>query len=444
VASSGHIYYAKGGGSDSAAGSFTAPWATLTHARDTISPGDTVYAETGSDDTTNDGSGWGTSMLIKQNSTNGQYYAMIVYPGESVTIGSSSTSSIRSGDTIPTNYWIFAGFHLNASEVNAQWGSAYWRWIGNDATCPTGNGEEGCFEPIESLYTYVYGNNFHNMGVSGASAEYHGVYLATDTSEVDFGWNEIGFQNGGRGLQTHSEFNGPGTNGYGIWNISIHDNIIHDTGLDCIVGDSLSPNGEGTGGTGPSGSGTNGPGSGPVVFYNNVLYNCGQTTPSADTGDWSGIELTGVTTTGPGPSGTIYAFNNTIYAFGLNTNPPYGGSEYGILFNGGGSISATASNNLLYSTRGSAVPYFGGSLTGTNNWMFNGATTSGASGVSGTIGTNPNLTGVTTFNFLPLSGSPVIGAGTPITGITPFGFNNIGRDILGNPRPATPSIGAYQ
>jgi hypothetical protein len=212
-----------------------------------------------------------------------------------------------------------------------------------------------------------------------------------------------------------------------------------------MVADTLSPGGSGTGGTDPEGSGNNGPASGPVTFYNNVMYNCGTTTPSADTGDWSGIEITGTVVDGPQATGTIYAFNNTIYAFGLNTNPPYGGSEFGITFGGSGSIRASATNNLLYSTRGSSVPYFnGGGITGTNNWMFNGATTSGASGVSGTIGTNPNLTGVTTFNFLPLSGSPVIGAGTPITGITPFGFNNIGRDILGNPRPATPSIGAYQ
>jgi hypothetical protein len=440
-----NIYFASGSGSDSAAGSFSAPWRTLTHARSTMPAGSITYAQTGSDATTDDGTGWSTTMLITQNGTAAAPYAIIGYPGETVQIGPNSggDSAIRSGDTIPANYWTFAELNVHAvsGEAVAQWGSNYWRWIGDDMTAPQANGEEGGAEPIDSTYTTFYGNNIHNMGITGAEAEFHGLYIATDVSETDVGWNTIAYTNGGRCLQTHSEYNGPGTNGFGIYNINIHDNVIHDCALDCMVGDSLSPNGNGS--SNPQG----GPLSGPVTIYNNVMYNCGQTTPPEDTGTWMGLYLTGVTTTGAAPSGTIYAFNNTIYAFGVNTSPPYGSSEYGIDFGGSSPILAISNNNLLYSTQGTRVPYFGGgsSFTGSHNWMYNGPATSGVATITGTIGTNPNLTNVTSYNFTPLSGSPVLGAGTAMGGvITPFGPNTIGQDINGIPRPASPAIGAIE
>ena len=435
---SGNIHFISGSGSDSASGSFTAPWRTINHAASTMAAGDTSYAQTGSDDTTDDGSGWSTSLLINSSGSASAPISLVAYPGASVTIGSSSVSnSIRSGRTIPTNYWNVAGFTLvGGGSVLASWGSNYWRMVGNDMSCPNGNGAGGCYVPIETTFLYTYGNNIHNTGVSGASAEYHAVYLATDSNDQDFGWNEIAFVNGGRGLQTHSAPNGGGTLGYSLFNMSIHDNIIHDTDLDCIVADTLSPNA-----------------GGPVTIYNNVFYNCGTTTPPEGTGGWSGINIPGYTEAGPTSAGTVEIFNNTFYAYGLNTNPPYGGQENGIVWNGSGSsMSVHVRNNLLYSVTTSVfpsgVPYFAPSgsaqIYGVNNLVFGAGTSSGNSSITNSVSANPLLTNVTGFNFLPLTGSPAIGAGSPITGLTPFGINNIGRDINGNPRPATPSIGAYE
>jgi carboxypeptidase family protein len=434
---SGNIYFISGSGSDSASGSFTAPWKTINHAASSMAAGDTSYAQTGSDDTTDDGSGWSTSLLINSSGSAGSPISLVTYPGATVTIGSNSEpNAIRSGRTIPTNYWNVAGFTLRGSSVLATWGSNYWRMVGNDMSCPNGNGAGGCYVPIETTFLYTYGNNVHNTGVSGASAEYHAVYLATDSNDEDFGWNEIGFVNGGRGLQTHSAPNGGGTLGYSLFNMSIHDNLIHDTDLDCIVADTLSPNA-----------------GGPVTIYNNVFYNCGTTTPPESTGGWSGINIPGYTEAGPTSAGTVEIFNNTFYAYGLNTNPPYGGQENGIVWNGSGSsMSVHVRNNLLYSVTTSifpsGVPYFAPSgsaqIYGVNNLVFGAGTSSGNSSITNTVSANPLLTNVTGFNFLPLTGSPAIGAGSPITGLTPFGINNIGRDINGNPRPATPSIGAYE
>jgi hypothetical protein len=437
VNSSGNIYFVSGTGNDSANGSFTAPWKTIGHAASSMSAGDTTYARSGSDDTTDDGSGWSTSLLINTSGTASASISLVAYPGTTVTIGSNSVSNaIRTGRTVPTNYWNIAGFTLRGgSAVNALWGSNYWRWVGNDMSCPNGNGAGGCYTPIESTFQYTYGNNIHNTGISGASAEYHAVYLATDSNNEDFGWNEIGFVNGGRALQTHSAPNGGGTLGYSLFNLSIHDNIIHDSGLDCIVADTLSPSA-----------------GGPVTIYNNVLYNCGTTTPPAGTGGWSGINIPGFTEAGPTSAGTVEIFNNTIYAYGLNTNPPYGGQENGIVWNGSGSsMSIHVRNNLLYSVTTSVypsgVPYFAPSgsaqLYGVNNLVFGAGSSSGNSNITNTVSANPLLTNVTGFSFVPLTGSPAIGAGTPIT-VIPFGFNNVNRDINGNPRPATPSIGAYE
>jgi hypothetical protein len=448
VTTTGHIYFASGSGNDSGAGTFASPWKTLLNARNTMVAGDTTYAETGSDQTTDDGSGWSTTMLITTSGSAGLPISMVGYPGETVTIGSTTIdSAIRSGQTIPTNYWNIAELTLRGYTANSIWGSNYWRWVGNDISCPQGNGEAGCYEPIESTYQYTYGNNIHNSGVTGASAEFHGVYIGTDCNFQDFGWNEVGFVNGGRAIQLHSAPNGPGTLGYDLYSISIHDNVIHDSALDGMVLDTLSPS------------------DGPVAIYNNVLYNVGTTTPPEGTGDWSGIYATGYTEAGPSSSGVVEIFNNTLYAYGLNASPPYGDAEACIAY-GGYSVNEQMHirNNVCYSTDTSifptGVPYFviwnantgnlcGNSdncpwIYGTNNLLFGAGTNEmNLSNITGSLASNPDLTSVTTYNFLPLVGSPVLGAGTPI-GVTPFGVNNIARDINGVLRPSTPSIGAYE
>jgi hypothetical protein len=433
----GHIYYVSGSGSDSGgSGSFGSPWRTLTHARNVMVAGDTTYAETGSDATGDDGSGWKTSFLVRTSGSATGSIALCVYPGATVTIGSTSIpNAIRSGDVIPTNYWAISGFTLRGRQANSIWGSNFWRFVGNDISCPNGNGEGGCYTPIESRSLSTYGNNIHNTGVAGASAEYHGVYLATDSNNEDFGWNEISFANGGRALQTHSAPNGGGTNGFNLFGLNIHDNVIHDSALDCIVADTINPS------------------AGAVTIYNNILYNCGLTTPPEATGGWSGINVPGFTEAGPNGAGTVEIFNNTLYAYGLNTSPPYGGQENGIVWNGGGSsMSVHVRNNLLYSVTTpvypSGVPYFAPSdsaqIYGVNNLIFGAGNSPGNSNITDSLTADPQLANVTAFNFIPLGGSPVVGAGTPITDVTTFGFNNIGRDISGNPRPKTPAIGAYE
>ena len=85
----GNIYFVATGGSDTAAGSVTAPWATISHARDAIAPGDIVYVRNGVAANHDDGSGWSGCLVIGGNSgTAGNPKALVVYPGETATIGS--------------------------------------------------------------------------------------------------------------------------------------------------------------------------------------------------------------------------------------------------------------------------------------------------------------------------------------------------------------------
>jgi trimeric autotransporter adhesin len=454
VTGAGHIYYVSTNGNDSNAGTFASPWATLLQARNTMVAGDTTYAENGTGATVDDGSGWATCMLITTSGSAGAYISLVVYPGATSTIGSNANcpNAIRSGSTSSyTSYWGIHGFTVRGTDSTfANWDSNYWRVTGTDQSCPDGNGAAGCLNPVEASYWYVYGNNIHDTGVSGASAEYHGVYIATDDSYWDFGWNELYNVNGGRGLQTHSAPNGPGTNGYNLYGLSIHDNIVHDTGLDCMIIDTVSPN------------------LGPVVLYNNVMYNCGKTTPPEGSGGWSAVNVPGSTEAGTPGSGNVEVFNNTFYAYGLNTNPPYADAESGVIYNGySTAMYLHTVNNVFQSTATSVfpsgVPYFftwnpnssgGGSpcaptdncpwVFGTNNLVYGaGANSYDTANISSTYA-NPQLVNPTSYNLQLTSTSPAIHAGASVSVGTPFGLNNIGRDINGLTRPSPPSIGAYE
>ena len=129
-------------------------------------------------------------------------------PGESATIGNPASSGCSSGVRSKGNgehYWTIAGFNLRgADEALTTYGVNHWRLIGNDMTCPNGNGASACYETGISTFLQVYGNNVHDTGTSNASALYHGVYFSTDSNHIDFGWNTIADVHGCRGLQIHS------------------------------------------------------------------------------------------------------------------------------------------------------------------------------------------------------------------------------------------------
>ncbi|MBL8223087.1 MAG: IPT/TIG domain-containing protein, partial [Bryobacterales bacterium] len=112
---SGKIYFVAVTGSDGNNGSFAKPWRTLLKARDTIEPGDTIYAMDGVSQTVDDGQGWRAAMLIRKGGIAAAPNALVAYPGATVTIGNPAGPSygIRTADSgICPGFWVFSGLVL--------------------------------------------------------------------------------------------------------------------------------------------------------------------------------------------------------------------------------------------------------------------------------------------------------------------------------------------
>ena len=397
---SGNIYFVSTSGNDSANGSYSAPWKTLLKARNTMAAGDTVYALNGVGQTADDGQGWGAALTLRNtwcSSSNPR--AMVAYPGATVTIGTVNgpSSGIRSTDSSAgegacVGGWVFAGLQLRgASEAAGLAGpSNNWRFVGNDMTCPNGDGQDACFHTTQVSTVDFYGNSVHDTGTANASAEYHGVYFSTDSNHIDLGWNTIANVHGGRGVQFYSTPIGSGT-GYNQYDIHIHDNIIHDTQCDGIVLATVDPS------------------KGPVEAYNNVIYNAGEGPANPEnTGNWSCIFSPGTTNTGAAGSGAVQVYGNTMYNCGGWTSQPYGGAN-GAVNNGGNSPSMNIRNNLIYQ-EGSEPYVVGGGITGSNNLFY--GTGSAPSGFTASLNSNPLLVNTPQYDFQLTSSSPAACAGT--------------------------------
>jgi uncharacterized protein (TIGR03437 family) len=464
---SGNIYFVSTIGSDNNPGSFASPWGTLLNARNVMQPGDITYVMNGVSQSSDDGTGWDSALLLSGGgqgnwcSASGPPRALLAYPGATVTIGNPTGGSpdfgLRTSDC-QGNY-VFAGIAFRG-QAPAQPGSgANYRFVASDITCPytQGGGGGACFGTSQASYIYFYGNHVYNAGTVDASALFQGVYFSTDSNYVDMGWNLVENVHGCRGVQVHSSPLGSGgpsdPTGHDQYSISIHDNTIHDTQCDGIIVDTVDPS------------------QGPVSIYNNVVYNAGQGPDNPEqSGAWNCINIPGSTANGPNGSGTVEIFNNTLFACGTFANPPYGSDNNGIAENGDESQGAPAiyvhsRNNLIYSVATSlypaGVPYFvawnpvtGGLcantdicpwLYGANNLLYGGGSAvTDLTEIVGSVNENPLVVSTSLPDLHLTSGSPAAQAGFIIDGATVFGIDNTGRDHDGLPRPLIPAIGAYE
>lgn len=343
---SGNIHFVATNGNDSGGGKYSSPWRSLMKARDAMQPGDITYVMNGVAQTADDGSGWNTSLLLRSGGTAASPIAFVVYPQAAATVGSVNgpPTGIRSapaGGSYP-NYWVFAGFTLRGQGAAvALWGSTGWRMVANDFSCPNGDGTGACMDTVESSNLAFYGNTVHDTGAGAASALYHGVYFGTDSNHLDIGWNTIANVHGCRGIQIHSTpQSGEPSSGQDQYDIAIHDNTIHDTQCDGIILDTIDPS------------------KGPVSVYNNVIYNAGKGPNNPQqSGDWACIDVPGSTERGPAGSGTVEIYNNTLYACGTFSTPPYGNANSGIAYGGGSAgISLRIRENIVYQTATALYP----------------------------------------------------------------------------------------
>lgn len=463
----GNIYFVSTSGNDKNAGTFASPWHTLLKARNTMQAGDITYAMDGVTQSTDDGTGWDSAFLLsggqqgKWCSATGSPRALAAYPGATVTIGNPTGGSpgfgLRTSDC--QGNWEFSGISFRG-QMPAQPGSgSNYRFSGSDITCPytQGSGGSACFETSQAGYIYFYGNHVYDAGTSNASALFQGVYFSTDTNHIDMGWNLVENVHGCRGVQVHSSPLGSGGSGdptgHDQYDISIHDNTIHDTQCDGLIIDTIDPS------------------QGPVTVYNNVIYNAGKGPSNPEnTGAWNCINIPGWTENGPAGSGTVEIFNNTLYACGTFANPPWGQDNNAIVENGGEARGAPPiylhiRNNLIDSVRTSqypnGVPYVMiwnetnsspcGNLQvcpwmfGTNNLMYGaGAPVTDLTEILASVYADPAFVNTSTPDLHLTAGSPALKAGTLIGTISLFGIDNTGRDHDGLQRGLLPAIGAYE
>jgi hypothetical protein len=429
----GRVLFISPSGSDEADGSFASPWATVLRARSSVEPGDTVYLMDGIAQTTEDNSS--ASLALEASGQPGLPIAFVAYPGTHPVIG---TIDLEFGTRIPNNpdtyasHWVFAGLTLrglvSALDLGGS-GSTDWRIVGNDISCPSGDGQTGCFAAALASHVLFYGNLVHDIGVDSPqqpSKQYHAVYFTTDTNHVDAGWNEIRNNRTCRAIQVHSSplcvpDCGPSdTTGFNQYDVLIHDNWINRDTCDGIVLATVDPS------------------QGPVRVYNNILVHVGAGPhPPDGEANYSCIYIAGGTNTGADGRGVVEVSNNTCYDVG-SVDPSW--ADAGAFGRGPGSPNLVMElrNNIVLTLP--SQPYFTASTDASlvrgeaNLWFGSGP---GPDFLTGNLNADPRFVDATGFDFHLLPDSPAIDAGVDA---------GLGYDFAGLFRPLGEGfdLGAYE
>jgi len=213
--------------------------------------------------------------------------------------------------------------------------------------------------------------------------------------------------------------------GFGMFNLSIHDNLIHDQNGACI---SLA-------GSDPS--------RGAITIYNNVLRDCG-TGPWTDVGgmalpgfyllnspDYPARNISG--------SGTIEAYNNTIYNMSKISPPP--GSVAGVVCMNAIStpLYFRMRNNIIYQPGGVAFATCPrvDRITGFGNTWF-GTSTAYPPNLTDRYTYDPQFVDIAARDLRLSSTSPAIDAGSTISGLA-YDYSAVPR-----PQGAAYDLGAYE
>jgi hypothetical protein len=430
---SGSIYFVGPSGNDANDGSRAHPWATVIHAKETMAAGDTTYLMDGVTVTAEENAG--AAVSIERGGAPGRPLALVAYPGARVTLGSTALEyGVRVlGDGIGD--WVLAGLvlrgRIEAAEVGG-FGSSRWRVVGNDISCPVGDGQTGCFTAALASDVAFLGNEVHDVGAQSSpqpSKQYHAVYFTTDTNHVEVGWNRIHDNRTCRAVQFHSSplcipDCGPGdTTGFNQFDLSVHDNLIHGDVCDGIVLATVDPS------------------RGPVRVYNNVIYDVGRG-PAPPDGDanYTCIYVSGGTNTGPDGTGVVEVFNNTLFDCGARALLPGAIGDEGMIGRAPYSpgLVMRLIDNVVVARAGE--PYVSPSsdtslIQGSNNlWFGNGAP---PAFLSANLGADPHFADPATFDLHLGSSSPAVDAGIATAAI---------RDLDGVPRPqgAGFDLGAFE
>lgn len=398
---SGRIFFVAPGGSDANAGSFTAPWATVKHAKNSAQAGDIIYLLNGVNETGLDSSS--ATLAIGKSGSSALPIALVAYPGATATIGSATGQPYGIRTTATSSYWVLAGINLRgAFSALTVANSSNWRVLGNDISCPNGSGTGACLGFSGGQNLSLYRNHIHDNGSTTSTSIklYQAVQFDSGANGIDFGWNEIANTRSCRALQFYSDTTP-------LFNVKVRNNSIHDSRCDGINFATIDPV------------------QGAVMAYNNVIYHAG-TGPAP-----GGIEsnYTCINVGGSG-SAAVRLMGNTLYDCGRRANADSGAIS--------ASVAVSLTDNIVKVTSGETYTAPNSSLanfSGKNNLFFGAGATPSFSTAS--LNADPKFVDVTNSNFQLQSGSPAVDAGAN---------DGISRDIMQTPRPqgVAYDIGAFE
>jgi len=215
-------YYVATNGSDSSAGSLSAPFKTIQKGLDALQAGDTCYVRGGT---------YSEGLVLKQSGTSTARITVKNYNGETVTVSSGNVQAIRTGGR--RHYYTIEGFRFISNYVTYSNGKKYSLdfedgiWDGFTDSNGGNNGFilKNCY--IEgSVHFYGHYNVMENCELNGRSQWSDGLFESFAPSHHNIYRNNKVYKYTNRGIWSMQ------------WtdSVTIENNVIHDTGnmgIDC-------------------------------------------------------------------------------------------------------------------------------------------------------------------------------------------------------------------
>jgi len=425
VSSTGTIRFVKTTGNDSGAGTWSAPWKTLSYVGNgNCSAGDIVYVSNGVSISSANG-----LCVYGPSGTEANPISVIAYPGATVTCDNGGSRGAITNWNFGTSYWNFSKLYLTTDTDGARTFQGG-RMIGLNITGPTADGQGGAITTggngKHSDNVKCLGNYIHSFGGDSTTKLHHTFYLSNRTGiqyrSYELGWNYLVDNKAYHGLHIYDE--GIGGDWSGV--MAIHDNVVvnqRGAGFD-VGGGNFSMT---------------------VEFYNNLLINCGLGPVIASDGSLWGCAIY----LNPWSTDTcnIKIYNNTIYGYSDSTVTEGSVTRKACLIvrtDLGGTYEWV--NNIVVDTKD--IQYQDPSFNKApnvvhNNLWYNGGDGNPASKPSwdsGALSSNPLFVNPDLAIFNIQKGSPCKDAGTSLVNTV------VTRDLAGVARPQGTGydIGAYE
>jgi len=443
IRSTGSIYFFSPTGSDSAAGTYSAPRLTInTYTRSSalLAAGDIIYT-LGTWDLVGTTIQHSASGGVHVDGSANNHIALVVYPGAKLAVTTVDNYSAQS------NYWVISKVETESNSMGLD-GISNGRLIGcnvhGNGTGAFSTAQVGMIDAGAKWYVTSNVENVSNLKVFGCymhdsgkvdDNKAHPFYIyqrsrATDLHAPEIAWNYLKNNEIRQGIHYYDEgYEGDDDNcpGNFVDTYKVHHNVVEDQvgpGIDVTIG-----GGAATAGTW---------GNFPVEIYNNLLINCGL------------IDDETINDVGPAYALTVFGerlishvkiYNNTIYGYGYTPLSqggaiyiPSSGSNY-ITF--GGTYEFV--NNIVVDTKGftfEPTDLKTPNVMQKNVWY--SSTQSPPAEDTDPITTNPNLVGGSPFDYrLSASSTNAIGAGYDASAL-------VTDDLRGMLRGVPLDIGAFE